>query len=202
MTWGLAQAGNRTSKTARRSQWWDSKPEWSADASGGENQHDWQLFCSNRPNEKPPNETLQTFIRSVFRAKRFAVRIPNGKVQHPKHGSIVIKTRVPVGSPHDSDPKRPKITRNTANIYSERFSAQTLPDPYQTLTRSLPHPDQILTDPDQIPTKSRPDLNQIRPDRAQFLTRSSSDLDQISTRSRPHPSHVPKHCKHFSLIWD
>jgi hypothetical protein len=44
MTWGLAQAGNRTSKTARRSQWWDSKPEWSADASGGENQHDWQLF--------------------------------------------------------------------------------------------------------------------------------------------------------------
>ena len=41
---GLAQAGNRTSKTARCSQWWDSKPEWSADASGGENQHDWQLF--------------------------------------------------------------------------------------------------------------------------------------------------------------
>ena len=46
MTWGLAQAGNRTSKTARRSQWWDSKPEWSADASGGENQHDWQLILN------------------------------------------------------------------------------------------------------------------------------------------------------------
>ena len=47
MTRGLAQAGDRTSKTARCSQWWDSKPEWSADASGGENQHDWQLYYSN-----------------------------------------------------------------------------------------------------------------------------------------------------------
>jgi len=44
MTWGSAQAGDRTSKTERCLQWWDSKPEWSADASGADNLRDWQLF--------------------------------------------------------------------------------------------------------------------------------------------------------------
>ena len=44
MTRGLAQAGNRTSKTALCSQWWDCKPEWSVDASGPGNQCDCQLF--------------------------------------------------------------------------------------------------------------------------------------------------------------
>ena len=42
MTRGLAQAGNKTSKTALCSQW--CKPEWSADASGPGNQCDCQLF--------------------------------------------------------------------------------------------------------------------------------------------------------------
>jgi len=40
MTWGSAQAGDRTSKTERCLQWWDSKPEWSADASGADNLRD------------------------------------------------------------------------------------------------------------------------------------------------------------------
>ena len=44
MTRGLAQAGNRTSKTALCSQWWDCKPEWSVDASGPGNQCDCQLY--------------------------------------------------------------------------------------------------------------------------------------------------------------
>jgi hypothetical protein len=30
MTWGLAQAGNRASKTGRYLQWWENKPEWRA----------------------------------------------------------------------------------------------------------------------------------------------------------------------------
>jgi hypothetical protein len=44
MTRGLAQAGNRTSKTALCSQWWDCKPEWNVDASGAGNQCDCQPF--------------------------------------------------------------------------------------------------------------------------------------------------------------
>ena len=44
MTRGLAQAGNRTSKTALCSQWWDCKLEWSVDASAPGNQCDCQLF--------------------------------------------------------------------------------------------------------------------------------------------------------------
>ena len=42
----LAQAGNRTSKTALCRQWWDSRLEWRADASGTGNQHHRQLFVS------------------------------------------------------------------------------------------------------------------------------------------------------------
>ena len=42
----LAQAGNRTSKTALCRQWWDSRLEWRADASGTGNQHHKQLFVS------------------------------------------------------------------------------------------------------------------------------------------------------------
>ena len=30
MTWGLAQAGNRASKTGRYLQWWENRPEWDA----------------------------------------------------------------------------------------------------------------------------------------------------------------------------
>ena len=30
MTWGLAQAGNRASKTGRYLQWWENRPEWGA----------------------------------------------------------------------------------------------------------------------------------------------------------------------------
>jgi hypothetical protein len=30
MTWGLAQAGNRASKTKRYLQWWENKPEQNA----------------------------------------------------------------------------------------------------------------------------------------------------------------------------
>jgi len=40
MTWGSAQAGDRTSKTERCLQWWDSRPEWGADASGADNLRD------------------------------------------------------------------------------------------------------------------------------------------------------------------
>ena len=51
MTWqimmrGLAQAGNRTSKTALCRQWWDSKLEWNADASGTGNQRHSGLFVA------------------------------------------------------------------------------------------------------------------------------------------------------------
>jgi len=48
MTWGSAQAGDRTSKTERCLQWWDSRPEWGADASGADNLRDWQLLPMSR----------------------------------------------------------------------------------------------------------------------------------------------------------
>ena len=48
MTWGSAQAGDRTSKTERCLQWWDSRPEWSADASGADNLRDYAPPTTSR----------------------------------------------------------------------------------------------------------------------------------------------------------
>ena len=66
MTWqimmrALAQAGNRTSKTALCRQWWDSRLEWRADASGTGNQHHRQLFvsCTRPLSKKTQKKSLQ-----------------------------------------------------------------------------------------------------------------------------------------------
>ena len=44
MTWGLAQAGNRASKTRRYLQWWDSEPEQDVMTSVLQNVHNSTLF--------------------------------------------------------------------------------------------------------------------------------------------------------------
>ena len=46
MTWGLAQAGNRASKTGRYLQWWDSEPEQNVMTSELQNLHNSILFRS------------------------------------------------------------------------------------------------------------------------------------------------------------
>ena len=46
MTWGLAQAGNRASKTGRYLQWWENRPEWGAMTSAVRNSRNSAHFSS------------------------------------------------------------------------------------------------------------------------------------------------------------
>jgi hypothetical protein len=47
MTWGLAQAGNRASKTGRYLQWWENRPEWDAMTSAVRNSRNSARFSNN-----------------------------------------------------------------------------------------------------------------------------------------------------------
>ena len=95
MTGAPAQAGNRTSKTAQCSQWWDGRPEWGVDASAAGNQHDYSFFWDGTAGAGPA-QVIDVFHawRELpgFCSLRFGVQLAEPVVERGKLSHVPGKT--------------------------------------------------------------------------------------------------------------